>query len=109
MKKNLAKTRLEGAIIRQGDVFKVVAQLAASGENAFDLVFADPPYAHKPGDVDLTAKLAADEAFQKLVPRGASVVLESLAIRHQATFSEAWELLRSRDYGSTRIIWLRRR
>lgn len=108
IKRNLAKTRLEGASIRQGDVFKTVAQLAASGAT-FDLAFADPPYAHKPGDIDLSARLAADEHFQALIPAGASVVLESLATRNNASFGEAWERVRERDYGSTRIVWLRKR
>lgn len=108
IKKNLAKTRLENATIRQGDVFKTVAQLAASGAQ-FDLAFADPPYAHKPGAVDLAAKLAGEAAFQALLPSGGSVILESLATRNSATFPEAWELVRVRDYGSTRIVWLRKR
>jgi len=60
MRKNVAKTRLEGASIRQGDVFKVLPQLVTAGTQ-FDLVFADPPYANKPGDVNLSAKLAPGE------------------------------------------------
>lgn len=108
MKKNIAKTRLESAGIRQGDVFKTVAQLAATSTQ-FDLVFADPPYAHKPGEIDLCAKLAADETFHQLIPTGGSVILESLATRNTATFGPPWELIRQRDYGSTRIVWLRKR
>jgi 16S rRNA (guanine966-N2)-methyltransferase len=108
MKKNIAKTRLEGASIRQGDVFKTIAQLTAAGTQ-FDLVFADPPYAHKPGEIDLCTKLAADETFHQLIPTGGSVILESLATRNTATFGPSWELIRERDYGSTRIVWLRKR
>ena len=107
MKKNIAKTRLEGASIRQGEVFKTVAQLATAGTQ-FDLVFADPPYAHKPGEIDLSAKLAADETFHRLLPAGGSLILESLATRNTATFAHPWELIRQRDYGSTRIVWLRK-
>lgn len=108
MKKNIAKTRLEGAGIRQGDVFKVISQLATMKES-FDLVFADPPYAHKPGDVDLCAKLAAEEALHQIVSPGGSVILESLTTRNNAMFDDRWERVRERDYGSTRIVWLRRR
>lgn len=108
MKKNISKTRLEGATIRQGDVFKTVAQLATAN-SAFDLVFADPPYAHKPGDVDLSAKLAAEESLHQIIPSGASLILESLATRNASTFGDPWELVRERDYGSTRIVWLRKR
>jgi 16S rRNA (guanine966-N2)-methyltransferase len=108
MKKNIAKTRLEAASIRQGDVFKTVAQLVTAGSQ-FDLVFADPPYAHKPGDIDLSAKLATEESFHQLLPTGGSVILESLATRNASTFGPPWELIRQRDYGSTRIVWLRKR
>ncbi|GEP43763.1 16S rRNA (guanine(966)-N(2))-methyltransferase RsmD [Brevifollis gellanilyticus] len=108
MKKNIAKTRLEGATIRQGDVFKTVTQLATAG-STFDLVFADPPYAHKPGDVDLSAKLAAEDSLLQIIPAGGSLILESLVTRNTATFGERWELVRERDYGSTRIVWLRKR
>jgi 16S rRNA (guanine966-N2)-methyltransferase len=108
MKKNIAKTRLEGASIRQGDVFKTVVQLASQKES-FDLIFADPPYAHKPGDIDLSAKLSADDALHQIIAPGGSVILESLATRNTTTFTDRWELVRERDYGSTRIVWLRKR
>lgn len=108
IKKNLAKTRLEGASIRQADVFKTIAQLATAGSQ-FDLIFADPPYAHKPSDPDLSAKLAAEESLHQLLPTGGSLILESLATRNTATFASTWELIRQRDYGTTRIVWLRRR
>lgn len=107
MKKNIAKTRLEGASIRQGDVFKVLPQLVTAGTQ-FDLVFADPPYANKPGDVDLSAKLAADADFFKLVAPGGSVVLESRVTKGGIASWSPWEVMRDREYGSTRILWLRK-
>lgn len=108
IRRNLKKTRLSGAVVRQGDVFKTLVQLKSEGL-CFDLIFADPPYAHKPGDVDLCGKLLESADFTSLVPTGASVVLESLATRGAASLApRGWELLRERDYGSTRILWLRR-
>ena len=107
MKKNVAKTRLDGASIRQGDVFKVLPQLVTAGTQ-FDLVFADPPYADKPGDVDLSAKLAADPDFFKLVVPGGSVVLESRVTKGGSASWSPWEVMRDREYGSTRILWLRK-
>lgn len=107
MKKNVAKTRLDGASIRQGDVFKVLPQLVTAGTQ-FDLVFADPPYANKPGDVDLSAKLAADPDFFKLVAPGGSVVLESRVTKGGCASWSPWEVMRDREYGSTRILWLRK-
>jgi 16S rRNA (guanine966-N2)-methyltransferase len=107
MKKNIAKTRLEGANVRQGDVFKVLPQLVTSGVQ-FDLAFADPPYAHKPGDIDLSAKLAADADFFRLITPGGSVVLESRATKGGTASWAPWEVMRDREYGSTRILWLRK-
>lgn len=107
MRKNVTKTRLEGASIRQGDVFKVLPQLVTAGTQ-FDLVFADPPYANKLGDVDLSAKLAADPDFFKLVAPGGSVVLESRVTKGGIASWSPWEVMRDREYGSTRILWLRK-
>jgi 16S rRNA (guanine966-N2)-methyltransferase len=108
MRKNIAKTKLEGATIRQGDVFKVIAHLAEAGQT-FDLIFADPPYAHKPGDIDLCAKLAADTGFQQLIAADGSVILECLAAKNSSSVMSPWEVQRDREYGSTRILWLTKR
>ncbi len=107
MKKNTTKTRLEGATIRQGDVFKVLPQLVTTGAQ-FDLVFADPPYAHKLDDIDLSAKLAADADFYRLIAPGGSVVLESRVTKGGSASWSPWEVMRDREYGSTRILWLRK-
>lgn len=117
IRKNLAKTRLAGAAVRQGDVFKVLPQLAAAqGQGTevsggqFDLVFADPPYAHKPGEEDLALKLLHLPELAALVAEGGSVVLECLTTRGQTPADWGpWELVRDREYGSTRILWLRKR
>ena len=106
IRRNLAKTRLAGALVRQGDVFKLLAQFAREGLR-FDLVFADPPYAHRPDEIDLAAKLMAAPELAELVTPGGSVVLESLARRNAPTSWPGWELIRDREYGSTRIVWLR--
>lgn len=109
VRKNITKTRLEGATLRQGDVFKVLPQLAEQGTESFDLVFADPPYAHKPGEEDLSAKLAQLPALLSLVAPGGSVILECRATRGAPVVWEPWEVVRDREYGSTRILWLRKR
>jgi 16S rRNA (guanine966-N2)-methyltransferase len=107
IRRNLAKTRLEGALVRQGDVFKLLTQFAREGL-PFDLIFADPPYAHRPDEVDLAAKLLAAPELAELVAPGGSIVLESLARRGGAASWPGWETVRDREYGSTRIVWLRR-
>lgn len=107
IRKNIMKTRLQGASLRQGDVFKVLPQLA--GQERFDLVFADPPYAHQPGEEDLSVKLAAAPALQDLVVSGGSLILECRVTRGSPSVWEPWEVVRDREYGSTRILWLRKR
>ena len=109
IRRNIAKTRLEGATVRVGDVFRTVETLQAP-EPAFDLIFADPPYAHQPGDKDLIASLMALEALPHLLPSGGHLLLESLATPKPPVFDAAvWELLTDRSYGSTRIVLLRKR
>ncbi len=107
IRRNLAKTRLPGALVRQGDVFKLLATLVREGLR-FDLVFADPPYAHRPDEIDLAAKLVAAPELAELVAPGGSIVLESLVRRGAPTSWPGWELIRDREYGSTRIVWLRK-
>ncbi|SKA89487.1 Conserved hypothetical protein 95 [Prosthecobacter debontii] len=108
IRKNIAKTRLEGATLRQGDVFKLLPQLVTQGAT-FDLILADPPYAHRPGEEDIARKLALEPALQTLLVPGGSLVLECMVTRQPATDWGCWELVRDREYGSTRILWLRKR
>jgi 16S rRNA (guanine966-N2)-methyltransferase len=109
IRRNIAKTRLEGATVRVGDVLRTVESLKVP-EAAFDLIFADPPYAHRPDDKDLNAALLALEALPHLLPSGGHLLLESLAMPRPPLFDAAvWELLTDRTYGSTRIVLLRKR
>lgn len=109
IRRNIAKTRLEGAVVRAGDVFRVVEGLKTA-EPAFDLIFADPPYAHQPGDKDLIASLLAVDSLPGILSAGGHLLLESLATPRRPVFdTAAWELLAERAYGSTRIVWLRKR
>lgn len=107
IRRNLAKTRLKGGVVRQGDVFKLLPQFLLQGAQ-YDLVFADPPYAHKLGDEDLSAKLASDLNFYRLVAPGGSVVLESRVTKGGSAAWSPWEVARDREYGSTRILWLQK-
>lgn len=109
IRRNAQKTRLEAAQVRNADAFRALEQLRQE-QKVFDLVFADPPYAHRPGDQDLIAELLAHEALPQVVESGAFVVLESLDTRKPLPFSsEQWEQLSDRTYGSTRITLLQRR
>lgn len=108
IRRNAVKTRLPGTTVRQAETFHALQHLQTERQ-LFDLVFADPPYAHKPADTDYTAQLLADEALPQLLPAGAFLLLESLATCHPLAFDPAhWEQLTDRSYGSTRIVLLRR-
>jgi 16S rRNA (guanine966-N2)-methyltransferase len=108
IRRNLAKARFPVGTVRQGDAFKVLKQLRACGDQ-FDLVFADPPYANAPGEIDLTTRLAADPDFLALVAPGGSVILESRVTKGESASTwTPWEVARDREYGSTRILWLRK-
>ncbi len=105
IRRNMAKTRLSGGSVRQGDVFRLLPQLRDEGRR-FDLIFADPPYAHHPGDEDLTAKLLDQESLPALLTSRGHLLLESLFSKRQTASWPGWRVLTDRTYGSTRIVWL---
>ena len=108
MRDNLAKSRLTGGTVRQGDAFRVLAELAKTAAGAFDLIFADPPYAHSAKDKDLGAMLLQAEALREVLTVGGSFVLECRVTNDAFSPPSGWHLERDREYGSTRVLWLRK-
>lgn len=104
---NLQKARLQGATIRQADVFKVLADLTKTSDTAYDLVFADPPYTHRATDTDFTRALLDSPHLPPLLAPNGHLILECLATKGDFTAPDPWTVLRQRDYGTTRIVWLR--
>ncbi len=107
IRRNIAKTKLTGGFVRQSDVFRVLPQLRTEGKQ-FDLIFADPPYTHRDGDVDFVAQLLADEALPALLHAESHLILESHHFNRETKSWPGWEVLTDRNYGSTRIVWLRK-
>lgn len=105
IRRNMTKTRLSGGTVRQGDVFRVLPQLRDESRR-FDLIFADPPYAHRADDEDLTAKLLIQEALPSILTDKGHLILESLFSKRQTASWPGWQVLTDRTYGSTRIVWL---
>ena len=103
---NLAKTRLNGAHVRQADAFRTLSDLARSGVT-FDFVFADPPYTLRSTDTDFTAQLLAHPDLLSVMHADSSLILESLAEKGPCAEVQGWETIKERDYGSSRIRWLR--
>lgn len=75
-------------------------------DGVFDLIFADPPYAKEVGAQAEAARLLQHPALpDALAPKGV-LVLESHAVRPMP-IPEPWQCLRDRNYGASRILFLR--
>lgn len=107
IRENLTKSRLTGAHVRQGDVFKVLDDLAEA-HFEFDLVFADPPYLQREGGTNFVLQLMNQSVLLEMMPPGSHLILESMADRSPSAEWNGVELVRQRDYGSSRVTWLRR-
>ena len=107
IRRNIAKTKLTGATVRQSDVFRLLPLLKSDGKQ-FDLIFADPPYTHCDADTDFVAQLLADEALPALLHAESHLILESHHFNRETKSWPGWEVLTDRNYGSTRIVWLRK-
>lgn len=105
IRRNLAKSRLREGVVRQGDVFRLLKTLPS---DSVDLVFADPPYAHHPGDPDLALQLAQSPSLFETLRPGGNFILECRVTKQPAPSWSPWELVRERDYGTTRILWLQK-
>jgi 16S rRNA (guanine966-N2)-methyltransferase len=97
IRENLRHCKLTGGDVRQSDA---LAYLDQPGE-AFDLIFADPPYDKKPGPLNghpLLAKFA-----QRLCAKGL-IVWEHFASQ-QIDETPEWSILRHRTYGETGLTF----
>jgi len=104
IRRNLEKTRLEGAILQEMDVFSYLDRLAPKG--AFDFIFADPPYAKAPGERDFAPELMASQSLADALAPGGIFVLEKIPGQALA-LGKRWELVRERKYGATEVALFR--
>ncbi|QIF02969.1 16S rRNA (guanine(966)-N(2))-methyltransferase RsmD [Roseimicrobium sp. ORNL1] len=102
---NLTRSRLKGGQIVKADAFAALRRLVEGGTR-FDIIFADPPYAKKPGDIDFGMKLLADENLRTVLQPGGIFVLESMVTKGGDGAIAGWDVIRDRAYGSTRILIL---
>lgn len=107
LQENMAKAKLIGGKVQQSDVSRALSSLARQGAQ-FDLVFADPPYAHSAGHVDFMAQLLTSDDLRAVIAPGGSFVFECLVTMSGSVSWSGWEVERDREYGSTRILWLRK-
>jgi 16S rRNA (guanine966-N2)-methyltransferase len=103
IQKNLEKTRLTGGIVHTLDIFSYLDRLAPKA--AFDFIFADPPYAKRPGERDFTPELFASQALADALAPGGLFILEK--IPGQPLPLGRWDLIREKRYGATEVAWLK--
>jgi 16S rRNA (guanine966-N2)-methyltransferase len=104
IRQNLEKTKLAGGEVVSADAIRWVSRAPAA---AFDIIFADPPYAKYKDDRDFTPELLGNEGLRQALAPGGIFVLEHLP-GSKLPLGEAWECLRQKRYGATEVAFLRR-
>lgn len=104
VRRNLKKCRLD-ASVQTMDVFRFLKSYAIP--EAFDLVFADPPYRKTAADSDFVAPLLASAELATALAPGGTFVLETLSTDPLPPLEGSpWRLLRTRTYGEAGIHFL---
>lgn len=103
IRRNFEKTHLQGNL-HQTDVFRFLERLATPG--AYDIIFADPPYAKAAGERDFGAELLLAPSLRRALAPDGIFVLEKLP---GAPFPAGmqWECVRAKKYGSTEAAFFR--
>jgi 16S rRNA (guanine966-N2)-methyltransferase len=102
---NIKRSRLSAGRVMKGEVTSTLRRLAQSGEH-FDLIFADPPYAKKPGDTDHGKVLLNSDSLRNLLAPDGWFMLETMVTKRADDAMPQWTVVRDRAYGSTRILIL---
>lgn len=78
-----------------------------AGESEFDIIFADPPYAKRPEDIDHATMLATSEKLLHALAPGGILVLERQSGGKPLPDSP-FEFLKSKRYGGSEIFYFTR-
>ena len=100
IQRNITAARL-AASVRTQDVFAFLR--TTRGE--FDLIFADPPYERTAADESFTDLLLNDPAIPQLLAKEGMFVLEKRP-DERIPSHPGWNLLQSRRYGATEVLFL---
>ncbi len=100
IRQNLERTRLRGAIFRE-DALRFLERSDAQ----FDLIFADPPYVKRPEDRNFAIELLNTHHLVRALTENGLFILER---SDQAPIGAGWQILRSKRYGDTEILFLTR-
>ena len=82
---------------------EAIGFLRGAAGGLFDLVFADPPYWRRDGEVDYAALLMSDGNLRRVISPGGMVVLETAKGHGKTVPADGWELIDSRNYGDTEV------
>jgi 16S rRNA (guanine966-N2)-methyltransferase len=96
---NLAKTRLKGKVIRQ-DAFGFLKRF----DGTFNLIFADPPYARRPGHRNYALELVELKELSTVIDPEGILVLERYPEKTGLN-SSVWEVTRAKKYGKTEVVF----
>jgi 16S rRNA (guanine966-N2)-methyltransferase len=91
------------AVVQTMDAYRFLDLYAE--EASFDLIFADPPYSKKQGDTDHSVLLATSLKLAAALKPDGLFVLERQSSGPALTDS-AFEILRSKRYGGSEVIYL---
>jgi 16S rRNA (guanine966-N2)-methyltransferase len=101
IEKNLAKAKFE-ARIRQQSVFDFLRR--SSGNEKFQIIFADPPYEKTKAGERFMEKLLTSEKLGQLLAPGGVFVLE----KHPGEplpQTKHWRMVRQKRYGATEVLF----
>lgn len=96
---NLKATRLEGGRVVRADVHGWLRR----ERGAYDLVFADPPYARSVLDRDHVAELLGSESLRGVLADDGLLLLEQSSDAEPPSSAD-YELLEHRSYGGSAIL-----
>lgn len=102
IRQNLTKTRFTAHVV-ESDIFSYLDRRGAAAE--FDLIFADPPYAKRPGERDFASELLASPAIPEALAAGGVFILEHLP-RVELPLRLPWICTRDKRYGATAVAFL---
>jgi 16S rRNA (guanine966-N2)-methyltransferase len=99
---NLARAGLTAGRVVKQPVEAFLNGQAAAASLRYDLVFADPPYATRPGDIDFGAILIQSPTLPQLMAPNGVLILEAPRDTPDPA-SPIWELVDARNYGTNLI------
>lgn len=105
IEENLNHTRLgEGARILRMDALLALERLEKTEEEAFDIVFIDPPYESRAEEEILKRLIKMD-----LIKEESLIIIELSKKRNTEDLLRDWDVLKVKEYKSNKHVFVKRR